>query len=424
MVFGGLFGKKKEERMPEREVMRPKAAFVPNAPAAPEPAAGATTVEREAGRRSEPLPDLDFSHSRAPAGTGAAPEKRDAAAEMSEFEKEFTESSVMAIDVGHGADSIQADIEQVAVLYANGQDAVVRPLIESLLPAYPGTEGIRLWNMLFDFLQLTNDRAAFDQLATDFVQACETSPPAWRGPLTTKPAAAGASVPACALQGVLTSDDLSVLAPILDALKAKRALRVDCGGVLGIDDEVSGRLADALAAARRQGVAIVLDHADALINRLRGRLTVGEAQSARSWVLLLELLQRHGTQEDFETSAVDFAVTFERSPPSWEEKPAPTLPPVDPAQPKRDEAFYLDGDIRNSHFDELAGVLATGEHVILDFSAVRRLDFFSAGQLVNRLVALKGSGREVMIRSPNHLVAELMGVVGLNKMARILVPKS
>ena len=55
---------------------------------------------------------------------------------------------------------------------------------------------------------------------------------------------------------------------------------------------------------------------------------------------------------------------------------------------------------------------------------MRRLDFFSAGQLVNRLSPLKGSGREVTIRSPNHLVAELMAVVGVNKFARIIVPKS
>jgi len=61
---------------------------------------------------------------------------------------------------------------------------------------------------------------------------------------------------------------------------------------------------------------------------------------------------------------------------------------------------------------------------VLDFSQVTRLDFISAGQLVNRLAPIKAAGREVVIRSPNHLVAELMAVVGLNKQARIIVPKS
>ena len=61
---------------------------------------------------------------------------------------------------------------------------------------------------------------------------------------------------------------------------------------------------------------------------------------------------------------------------------------------------------------------------VLDFSGVRRLDFFSAGQLANRIAPLKDAGCDVVIRSPNHLVAELMGVVGLNKVARIIVPKA
>ena len=61
---------------------------------------------------------------------------------------------------------------------------------------------------------------------------------------------------------------------------------------------------------------------------------------------------------------------------------------------------------------------------MLDFSAVRRMDFFSAGQLVNRLAPYKLAGRDIVIRSPNNLVAELMAVVGLNKQARIIIPKS
>ena len=45
-----------------------------------------------------------------------------------------------------------------------------------------------------------------------------------------------------------------------------------------------------------------------------------------SWqLLLLELLQRLGTQEEFEEWPVDYAVTFELSPPSWEVQPAAKL---------------------------------------------------------------------------------------------------
>ena len=89
-----------------------------------------------------------------------------------------------------------------------------------------------------------------------------------------------------------------------------------------------------------------------------------------------------------------------------------------------DDAYYLSGELKGCRFDDLIAILESREQPILDFSGVRRLDFVSAGQLVNRLAPYKAAGREIIIRSPNHLVAELMAVVGLNKQARILVPKS
>ena len=423
MVFS-LF-KKKAQKIPEREVMRPKPAFAPTPAGAQLPGA-----QEEVAKAPEPLPDLEFTTGNL-SGSGEKPAtgkpsqpktKEEMAFAMSEFDREYTESNVMAIDVDHSAESIQSDVEQVAVLYANSQDAVVRPLLESLLGAYPGTEGLRLWQMLFDFLQLSGDRAAFDKLAGEFVETCEMSPPNWRQVMP-KPASAGPGVAVCELQGVLTADDTSVLSPLADALKLKRPLKVNCSRLLGCDDEIAGSLAELLMSARRQGAVIVLDQIEGVIRRLRSRLVAGEAQNARSWLLLLELLQRYGTQEEFEQCAIDFAVTFERSPPSWEVVTAPSLLATKSAAPV-DDAHYLSGEIKNSRFDDLVAVLNLQENVVLDFSGVRRLDFFSAGQLVNRLSPLKGSGREVTIRSPNHLVAELMAVVGINKFARIIVPKS
>ncbi len=425
MVFS--FFKKKTEKMPEREIVRPKAPVAPKPLESAQPAA-----EEETKKAPAPLPDLEFTPSgQALADASSLPAKAapktpaDLELAMSEFEREYTASDVMAINVDHGADSLQSDVEQVAVLYANGQDAVVRPLLESLLGAYPGSEGVRLWLMLFDFLQLAGDRAAFEKLAGDFVQTCEMSPPTWRQ-LTPAAAVAPAApgVQLCALQGVLTVDDVVALQPLTEALKTKRPLRVDCSRLLGCDDEIAGRLLELLISARRQGAVIVLEQIEGIIPRLRSRLNVGEAQNTRTWLLVLELLQRYGTQDEFEMCAIDFAVTFERSPPSWESVPLPGLPATDKPAQSVDKAHYLSGEIKNSRFDDLAAVFNAEDHIVLDFSAVRRLDFVSAGQLVNRVMAVRDSGREVVIRSPHHLIAELMAVAGLNKFARIIVPKS
>ena len=158
-----------------------------------------------------------------------------------------------------------------------------------------------------------------------------------------------------------------------------------------------------------------------LANSLRARLIAGQCTDQASWHQCLEVLQRLGEQAEFEEVALDFAVTFEQSPPSWEPLAPVLIAPADLAEP--DDAYYFTGDIRSCKFDELKAFLEQHAAPVLDFSGVQRLYFFSAGQLVNRLGLFKHDGGEVIIRHPNHLLSDLLGVVGINKYARILKPK-
>ena len=390
---------------------------------------------------AEPLPDLEFTvdsisaqksaappavaakpTTGAPAVAAKVPAVDDLDFTVDDFELSFTESSVMAIDVDHGGDPVQADVEQVVVLFANGQDAAARGLLETYIRSYPGERGKRFWNLLFDLLQVTGDRPAFDRLCVEFAEACETSPPSWREAPAAQHSSAPAGVRQLSLQGVLTAEGAQPVADLARLVEQKVAAQVDCAKLIGCDDEVAGQLATLLITARRRKLALTLTNVDAVLRRLSDRLQVGTAEHEPAWRLLLELLQRHASQEVFEERAVDYAVTFELSPPSWEELPQALA--VAAELPVLDDAHYLSGELKNARFDNLAEYLAHSEAPVLDFGAVARLDFFSAGQLVNRIAPLKAAGREVVIRSPNHLVAELMAIVGLNKQARILVPKS
>lgn len=425
MVFS--FFKKPPIKMPERPTVKPKAPTPPKPVAPVEPAL----------KPAENLPELEFTRSR-PGGLTAGKnisEVRAASSPppaldedgfeldftISSFDRNYSESSVMGINVDHDVGSMQSDIEQVAVLYSNGQDVAARSLLEAFVKFYRNVDGLRIWQMLFDLLQLTGDRAAFDKLGMDFAETCETSPPTWRN-LVPEAGPAGLGVRGFALQGVLTAENTSALAPLVTSLADKRPARIDCSKLVGCDDEIAGQLADLLRDARRKGVVVILEQIENFIPRLRSRLSVGEKVHDQLWLLVLELLQRHGVQDQFEECAIDFAVTFERSPPSWEVVKEPVLPASSLNVPR--DAHYLSGDIKNARFDELPEILELMDVPVLDFSAVRRLDFFSAGQLANRIAPLKDAGRDVIIRSPNHLVAELMGVVGLNKVSRILVPKT
>ena len=436
MVFS--FFKKQTQKMPERPAARPRSPEPRPEVRAPKP----LIVDVEP--LDEPLPDLEFSTSAkaqaappakkidsvSPVASPKTPtELADLDFDVDEFDRDFTESSVMAIDVEQGGDPVQVDIEQVVVMFANRQDSAARALLEMLIRAHPVSEGRRFWALLFDLLQVMGDRAAFEKLSVEFTEVCETSPPPWR---QESPAVIsngnGASPKLFVLQGVLTAEGSQPVAELAKLIaqhsSEKQGIIVDCGKLFGCDDEVAGQLAELLSRARHRSLSLTLENVEGLLGRLNERLVVGEPTHVQAWLLLLELLQRHSTQEIFEERAVDYAVTFELSPPSWEKLSGHGVKsPLLSGRPK-DDAHYFSGEIKNSRFDELVDIFQMIDQPILDFSGVLRMDFFSAGQLVNRISPYTAAGREIVIRSPNHLVAELMAVVGLNKQARIIVPKS
>ncbi|MDR0775787.1 MAG: hypothetical protein LBE81_04015 [Azonexus sp.] len=428
MVFS--FFKKPTQKMPERRAAKPRAQAPESVPP--------NVAEEAAASLAAPLPDLEFTNSNplgagAPAAKVVSPAAKPAApvravidpnlAKDDFDDADFTESSVMGIDVDQDADPVQSDVEHVVVLFANGQEAAARSLLETLIRSYPGDEGRRFWLLLLDLLQCVGDRAAFDKLALEFAETWETSPSSWR---RTEPVVMMKSngQRRLVLQGVLTAEEGAASVTDLAGLVAQGLpVVVECGKLISCDDEVAGRLAAILREARRNGVAVELKEIDGFLARLNERL-LSAAGRESDWALLLELLQRHGTQELFEERAVDYAVAFELSPPSWEGTPPPAAAPEEDEMLPASDAYYLEGDLKNRRFDELVEVLDGHELPIVDFSGVRSMDFFSAGQLVNRIAPYRARGREILIRSPNHLVAELMAVVGLNKQARIIVPKS
>lgn len=426
MVFS--FFKKQAEKMLERPAARPRAPVALSEPSSEPSIASLSEVPAaECTEAPEPLVDLEFTSATMPSAAASEPPVLNAADTDfpdDDFDLALQETSTEGIDLENGGDPVRESIEHVVVFFANGQDAAARSLLESLIRSYDCVEGLPFWHLLFDLLQAVGDQAAFEQLGVDFAEACETSPPAWGRATPTQPPATSAGGQIFVLQGVLTAEGAQPVAELAALLEQNLAVRVDCGKLLGCDDEVAGQLAELLCQARQRGVAITLENIDGFLGRLNERLQAGEAGRTSSWLLLLELLQRHGTQDSFEERAVDYAVTFELSPPSWEALPkiASAAPLV--ASPASDEAFYLTGELKNERFEALTATLAQPQAVILDFSNVRRMDFFSAGQLVNRLAPLHAAGREIVIRGPNHLIAELMAVVGLNKLACLIVPKS
>ena len=62
--------------------------------------------------------------------------------------------------------------------------------------------------------------------------------------------------------------------------------------------------------------------------------------------------------------------------------------------------------------------------MLIDCEALIRIDFISAGALLNVLTTVRRQGKQIVFRHPNHLVAELLGVVGLRAVAAIIFARN
>ena len=142
------------------------------------------------------------------------------------------------------------------------------------------------------------------------------------------------------------------------------------------------------------------------------------------WLLDMIHINRRKGRDAFEEVAIDYAVTFEESPPSWESArvaaPEPVLQQTPAADLETDTAYMLRGEIKSSRFGDLAAYVGEHDLVLIDCAELTRMDFISAGALLNALTAVRSSGKQIVFRHPNHLVAELLGIIGLRAVASVV----
>lgn len=401
MIFS-LFKKNRDDaKVPEARVIKaPSPASVPGAPGAP-----------------SSLPADSLPPASVPPTDGGP------------FTEGFTDFSLGGLagsmELDEEADPLESLLEQAAVLYANGQDGIARGTLEDGVQRYrSGPLAERLWLMLFDLHQLRGDKSAFEALELEFARNFERSPPTWAGSDKSE-TATGSPNAILAFKGGLEGDNDAAFGILADALERPGPLGLDLSQVTRVDDPGAQRLLKLLQGAAKGGKSLELLGATALEDLLAAA-TAG-AENPHCWLLQLELLQRLGSQEAFEEKAVDYAVAFEVSPPSWDSRrqaAPPARPPVPEAPPPGasaagDDAAYFGGDLKNYRFAELKPLLDERKPLILDFSRVQRIDFVSAGTLVNLLTPCKRAGTPVLIRKVNRLVFELLAVVGVNAVARI-----
>jgi len=342
-----------------------------------------------------------------------------------------TNSQAKVIDIAKPKSGIEieysstmcAAVENAALMFASAQARPARDALEQALEQDAEAKTSTLaWLCFFDLLRRANDKAAFDRAALQYVVQFERSAPGWEelgGPAPG--ASAAGSGGTIVLNGKLTA--MSSLQ--LDSLKhiaqtGGTQVKLDLTAVSGFDDEGAKLLAAVLADVRRRRAPLEIINAD----KLRAALESAVNEEAReagegAWVLLLELLQWLGEQAAFDDRAVEYAVTFEMSPPSWE--PASkghVMPPRKAKTRGANDAELLPWTdavtgSTPTQVKELLDFAQTRSNVVLDMTSVERVDFASAGALVNAIQRLGQQHKTLQIAGATPIVRALLLLVGV-----------
>lgn len=334
-----------------------------------------------------------------------------------------------AIEVAQANPGLCATLENAALLFANGQDPAARELLEQGVQTDQDTKLSPLaWLALFDLMQRANDRAAFDQLAMQFVLQFERSAPSWQErvkPASDDKAGGGGYI---AVTGKLSGNSAAQLEGLKRALeKCVPRARIDLSSVTGFDDAGAQLLAHDLARARSQRMELAIQRPEKLLAALEAAVAQGKAGGEGAWLLSLELLQWQREQAKFDERAVEFAVTFELSPPSWEPPPRSGTEkvadaPAAAADTRPDtgadrDTFALEGVLAGATPPELARLAdfaARNAVTQVDMTDVERVDFIFAGALFNAISRIEGQGKAVQIVGASPIVRALLLLIGIS----------
>jgi ABC-type transporter Mla MlaB component len=316
-------------------------------------------------------------------------------------------------------------IEEIAIMFANDQMAVAEQmLLESLRDV--GRTDRTVWWMLFDLYQVMGRQDDFDNVAIDYASQFETSPPTWA-----PPNAAGAEetfagvTPTEVFAGVLDAQVAPRLTRLLALADDNNMLRLEFGRINDVTPEGCQLMLDALTTLRKRERELIVAGATELSDLVRTTIKIGDRDASEApWMLLLTLLQLLNREKDFEETAMDYCVTFEVSPPSFETpKNVATTSTI--TAPTRTECFMLPNVINsgaNALFDAIDVYAEQAPTLLIDCSRLSRVDYGAASAMLNRLRPIAAS-KKIEFRDMNHLVAALFKLLSFSEVARMFPHK-
>lgn len=392
------------------------------------------------------------ARSAAPGGPAATEKPATAAPQNAHF---LDASGTEASEVVH-----DPELDEAVIAFANADfDLCEKSLLGLIGPSGTRQNDTETWMVLFDLYRATDQQLKFDSLALDFAQRFGQSAPQWFSlPRLVADAAANkasqhTAAAATSIGWVCPARvDLDVVGQLRSqAMQMPYPWVMDWSALANIDAESCHQLRDLLRSWANEPHEMQwsgLDHLNAVLQEAgpSGNRDVDPAY----WLLRMEALRLANRPDQFDEAAIDYCMTYEVSPPSWEDAKCTVRSQDDRISTSR-APMSLVSDVSTSFVEtelpdepsllqmaslELSGQLvgdigptlkelegSLGDCVIVNISCSRliRVDFIAAGDLLNWVLARRQEQRTIHFEQSNRLVALFFGAMGINEHARVRV---
>jgi hypothetical protein len=358
------------------------------------------------------------------------------------------------------------ELDEAVIAFANADFIPCETVLQSLT----GEGGARAqhaetWLVLFDLYRATGQHQRFESLAVEYAQQFGWSAPQWYSLPKLVADAVAEERPSRQTEASRIVGEVGWICPDILDIDAVARLRsqtlqmplpwiFDWSALRSVDAEAAMQLSMLFRLWAGQALEMRWIAGDHLFDVLSESAPTGVRDADPVfWLTRLDALRLANRADQFDEAAIDYCVTYEVSPPSWE--PArchvaisgmgtstrqPPMSMVSEVSTSFHESGLADesvGQIQQAHV-ELSGQLvgdigATLERldrklgaspiVSVNCSRLIRVDFIAAGDLLNWVLSKRTESRAVQFVDAHRLVALFFGAMGINEHAKVQVRK-
>ncbi len=358
------------------------------------------------------------------------------------------------------------DLDEAVIAFANADFGQCEEALQRLTgPSGTRSQHAETWLVLFDLYRATGQQQRFESLALDYAQQFGWSAPQWYSlpKLVADKLADEPLLPSSSGANSVLGGDVGWVCPDVLDIEAVARLRsttlqlplpwvFDWQELRRVEPEAASQLSSLMRQWAGQQLEMRWLGGEQFFTTLQDAAPTGVRDADPAfWLLRLDALRLANRPDQFDETAIDYCVTYEVSPPSWERARcnlrmsgsslSTRTPPMShisevstsflesslhddagTGQPLASVELsgQLVGDISVT-LGQLDKQLAGAPLVHVACGRLIRVDFIAAGDLLNWVLAKRSENRAVSFVDANRLVALFFGAMGINEHAKVKV---